>query len=55
MILSTQKDHTRYAIRDTQYAIPFAYLAVEIKFTSGEDKLKQLIKDVLAGKIHKEY
>jgi tetraacyldisaccharide 4'-kinase len=52
LILTTQKDHTRYAIRNTQYEIPFAYLAVEIKFTSGEDKLKQLIEDALAGKIH---
>jgi tetraacyldisaccharide 4'-kinase len=52
LILSTQKDHTQYAIRNTQYEIPFAYLAVEIKFTSGEDKLKQLIEDALAGKIH---
>jgi tetraacyldisaccharide 4'-kinase len=52
LILSTQKDHTRYAIRNTQYEIPFAYLAIEIKFTSGEDKLKQLIEDTLAGKIH---
>jgi tetraacyldisaccharide 4'-kinase len=54
-VLSTQKDHTRYAARATQYEIPFAYLAVEIKFIAGEDKLKQLIKDVLAGKIHKKY
>jgi tetraacyldisaccharide 4'-kinase len=52
LILTTQKDRTQYAIRNTQYEIPFAYLAVEIKFTSGEDKLKQLIEDALAGKIH---
>ena len=55
LILSTQKDHTQYAIRNTQYELPFAYLAVEIKFLTGEDKLKQLIKDALAGKIHKKY
>jgi tetraacyldisaccharide 4'-kinase len=55
LILSTQKDHTQYAIRNTQYEIPFAYLAVEIKFIAGEDKLKQLIEDALAGKIHKKY
>jgi tetraacyldisaccharide 4'-kinase len=53
LILSTQKDHTQYAIRNTQYDIPFAYLAVEIKFLSGEDKLKELIKDVLVGKMLK--
>jgi tetraacyldisaccharide 4'-kinase len=52
LVLTTQKDYTQYAIRNTQYEIPFAYLAVEIKFTSGEDKLKQLIEDALAGKIH---
>jgi tetraacyldisaccharide 4'-kinase len=52
LILSTQKDHTRYAIRNTRYEIPFAYLAIEIRFTSGEDKLKQLIEGTLAGKIH---
>jgi tetraacyldisaccharide 4'-kinase len=55
LILSTQKDHSHCTINDTQYEIPFAYLAVEIKFTSGEDKLKQLIEDTLAGKIHKNY
>ena len=55
LILSTQKDYTHSAIRHAQYEIPFAYLAVEIKFISGEDKLKQLIKDVLAGKIYKKY
>jgi tetraacyldisaccharide 4'-kinase len=60
LVLTTQKDYTQYAIRNTQYEIPFAYLAVEIKFTvgstsspqAGEDKLKQLIEDALAGKIH---
>ena len=59
LILSTQKDHAQYAIRKlvlsgvegTQYEIPFAYLAVELKFLAGEDKLKQLIGDALAGKI----
>jgi tetraacyldisaccharide 4'-kinase len=55
LILTTQKDHTRCAIRDARYEIPFAYLAVEIKFIAGEDKLKQLIEDALAGKIHKKY
>jgi tetraacyldisaccharide 4'-kinase len=55
LILSTQKDHTHYATRTTQYEIPFAYLAIEIKFIAGEDKLKQLIEEALAGKIHKKY
>jgi tetraacyldisaccharide 4'-kinase len=55
LILSTQKDYTHYTAFATRYEMPFAYLAVEIKFISGEDKLKQLIKDVLAGKIHEKY
>lgn len=53
-VLSTQKDYTHYATFATQHEIPFAYLTVEIKFASGEDELKQLIKGVLAGKIHKK-
>jgi tetraacyldisaccharide 4'-kinase len=55
LILSTQKDYTHYATLDKHYEIPFAYLAVEIEFTAGEDKLKQLIKDTLEGKIHRKY
>jgi tetraacyldisaccharide 4'-kinase len=56
LILTTQKDWTRTTLpASAKKDIPFAYLAVEIKFTSGEDKLKQLIKDVLAGKIYKKY
>ncbi|GAI48602.1 unnamed protein product, partial [marine sediment metagenome] len=53
LILTTQKDwfSAQYAIRNTQYEIPFAYLAVELKFTAGGDKLKELIEDALAGKI----
>jgi tetraacyldisaccharide 4'-kinase len=64
-VLSTQKDYTHCATLSgvaqektegaMQYEIPFAYLAVEIKFIAGEDKLKQLIEDSLAGKIHKKY
>jgi tetraacyldisaccharide 4'-kinase len=62
LILSTQKDWTRTALlTSAKKDIPFAYLAVEIKFTvgstsspqAGEDKLKQLIEDTLAGKILK--
>ncbi len=52
LILSTQKDHTQYAIHNMQYEIPFAYLVIELKFLTGEDKLKELIGDALAGKIH---
>jgi tetraacyldisaccharide 4'-kinase len=52
LVLSTQKDHAHYATRTTRYEKLFAYLAVEIKFISGEDKLKHLIEDALAGKMH---
>ncbi len=55
LILSTQKDYMRYAIHDIKHEMPFAYLVVKIKFISGEDKLKLLIEDKLAGKIHEKY
>jgi tetraacyldisaccharide 4'-kinase len=53
LILTTQKDRhsTQYTIRGTQYELPFAYLATELKFTAGEDKITQLIERTLAGKI----
>ena len=53
LILTTQKDwfSTQYAISNTQYEIPFAYLAIELKFIAGEDKITKLIEDTLAGKI----
>ncbi|MFZ0034280.1 MAG: tetraacyldisaccharide 4'-kinase [Sedimentisphaerales bacterium] len=54
LILTTQKDWTRTTLlTSVKKDIPFAYLAVEIKFIAGEDKLKQLIEDTLAGKILK--
>ncbi|MFA5251203.1 MAG: tetraacyldisaccharide 4'-kinase, partial [Phycisphaerae bacterium] len=52
LVLTTQKDWTKTAtLTSIKKDILFAYLAVEIKFIAGEDKLKQLIKGVLAGKI----
>jgi tetraacyldisaccharide 4'-kinase len=53
-VLSTQKDYTHYAAGAMPQKIAFAYLAVEMKFAAGGDKLKQLIEDALAGKIHKK-
>ena len=50
LILTTQKDWTK-VISDFQSSIPFAYLAIELKFISGEDEITQLIEDALAGKI----
>jgi len=56
LILTTQKDWfaTQYAIRNTQYEILFAYLAIKLKFLAGEDKLRGLIENALAGKIRKK-
>lgn len=56
LILATQKDWTKIIgnpklnIADYQ-DIPFAYLLIKLKFLDGQDKLKQLIEDALAGKI----
>ena len=57
LILTTQKDWTKvvsnaeFSISESKSHPPFAYLAVEIKFLSGEDKLTALINDILTGKI----
>ena len=57
LILTTQKDWTKVIsyfksqISNSKSHLPFAYLAIEIKFLSGEDKLTALINDTLAGKI----
>jgi len=50
LILTTQKDRTKI-ISDCQSSIVFAYLAIELRLPAGEDKLRDLIKDTLAGKI----
>lgn len=55
LILTTQKDWTKIRhLIPTKEGIPLVYLAVELKFLSGEDKLKGLIEDVLSGKILKK-
>ncbi len=53
LILTTQKDFSRLPVekRKLESGIPFAYLAVELKIISGEDRITQLIKDCLVGKI----
>jgi len=56
-ILTTQKDWTKISAlsisQDFNFAgpVPLGYLAVELKITRGEDKLKQLIKEALKSKI----
>jgi len=55
LILTTQKDWTKIRhLIPTKEGIPLVYLAVELKFLSGEDKLKGLIEDELSGKILKK-
>jgi tetraacyldisaccharide 4'-kinase len=60
LILTTQKDWTKvisnfkFPISEAKSHPPFAYLAIEIKFLSGEEKLRALINDKLAGKILQE-
>jgi len=60
LILTTQKDWTKVIpnfksqISDFKLLLPFAYLAIEIKFLAGEDKLTALINDTLADKIHQK-
>jgi len=52
LILTTQKDQTKINLPGlVKKDIPFAYLAIELKFLSGEDKFTQLIEDALAVKI----
>ena len=51
-ILTTQKDWTKISrLNATKKDLTFAYIAIEIKFLTGEDKLRSLIQNKLAGKI----
>jgi len=52
LILTTQKDWTKIAgLALAKKDITLAYLAIEIKFVAGEDKLRGLIEDTLTGKM----
>ncbi len=52
LILTTQKDWAKITrLTPVKKDIPLAYLAIELKFISGEDKITRLIEDALAGKI----
>jgi tetraacyldisaccharide 4'-kinase len=55
LILTTQKDWTKikHLTLDSN-GIPLAYLKIKIKFLKGEDKLRHLIEEALAGKISKK-
>jgi tetraacyldisaccharide 4'-kinase len=51
VILTTQKDWTKICRLKTAKNMPLAYAVIEIKFLSGQDKLRYLIEDTLTGKI----
>lgn len=54
LILTTQKDWTKIRHFKPQIKdLPLTYIIIEIKFLAGEDKLRLLIDNVLAGKIMK--
>lgn len=54
LILTTKKDWTKIApLKPVKAKPPIAYLEIEIKFLSGEEKLTALIDETLAGKIQK--
>ncbi|MBN2591348.1 MAG: tetraacyldisaccharide 4'-kinase [Sedimentisphaerales bacterium] len=53
IMLTTQKDFTKIRLLASAQSLPLAYLAIEIKFLSGQDKLRSLIEGTLAGKISK--
>jgi tetraacyldisaccharide 4'-kinase len=53
IILTTQKDWTKVRLLNYAQELPLAYLVIEIKILTGEDKLRCLIEGVLEGKISK--
>jgi tetraacyldisaccharide 4'-kinase len=54
LILSTHKDWSKISLpRKAEKDITWAYLQIELRFISGEDKITLLIKEASAGKILK--
>jgi tetraacyldisaccharide 4'-kinase len=57
LVLTTQKDwtkvvsNTKSQVSDSKSYPTFVYLAIELKFLAGKDKLTNLIKDTLASTI----
>ncbi len=51
IMLTTQKDFTKIRLLESARNLPLAYLAIEIQFLSGRDRLRSLIDEALAGKI----
>jgi len=55
LILTTQKDWTKIKrLALVKKDIPLGYIGIEIKFLAGEDKLRDLIENTLAGKIQQK-
>jgi len=68
LVLTTQKDWTKVIsefrsvgsardklpILDIESTVPFARLAIEMRFPAGQDELTALIRDTLAGRISTE-
>ncbi len=52
IILTTQKDWTKVSglVRPGK-GVPFAYLAIEMKFLNGQDRITSLIEKTLAGRM----
>ena len=51
-ILTTQKDWTKIrSLLPAHHTVPFAYLVIQIAFLAGEDQLKRLIEEAIAGRI----
>lgn len=52
LLLTTRKDWTKIApLSRPEDAVPMAYLAVELRFTAGQDALRALIERAMAGTI----
>ena len=51
LILTTQKDFTKCNLEQQKAKIQLAFLLVELRFIVGQDKLRKLINNTLAGKI----
>jgi tetraacyldisaccharide 4'-kinase len=50
-ILATEKDYNKIGLPDNASDLVLAYLAVKLRFISGQDQITQLIERSLAGKI----
>jgi tetraacyldisaccharide 4'-kinase len=51
ILLTTEKNFPDIEAMSTQSSVPLGYLAVELAFESGEDRVKELIEQALASRI----